>query len=488
MENIYTKFYGSDNYFQKKGQNNDAFYLSRSESVPSLSTNYHSKFPYNLPGTMPYRENENEVNRITKSDLKMRMLEEKIKKLEKDKKRILSNNYVFNPFSSSSNNEKVHLPLIYPNNYLNQRYNLLTKNANKGYRRTNRYYNMSQDMLDEEAEEEEDEDEKTKKKMKQQARNLYRRLRKEVYKPFQDDYNNYINNVNLNIQQKIENDNTLVNHSILEVQDDFNEVVKSLKDRLDEHEMMQNNNFERLKSTIQKVGGKKMDRAIKNVFEGAHYDLRKAADEDIFDDVFRSPQMIKLKMENQDRINKQMEKELRDEINYKVLMDLRQKREFEEMKHQEMVKKIKIKQEIERMENQRLLNQLQYRQMKEIQENKHDNKTVFNNLYNDVYNKANNFDFSVNGLFKMFLLKKLQESNVVPNGNGDNNQTDFKTMLANMLYNEMTGINNNNNNNINRKKKIRLKKKNNDNIINNIDDNNNENNNNNNNDNNDNTK
>ena len=76
MENIYTKFYGSDNYFQKKGQNNDAFYLSRSESVPSLSTNYHSKFPYNLPGTMPYRENENEVNRITKSDLKMRMLEQ----------------------------------------------------------------------------------------------------------------------------------------------------------------------------------------------------------------------------------------------------------------------------------------------------------------------------------------------------------------------------------------------------------------------------
>ena len=50
MENIYTKFYGSDNYFQKKGPNNDAFYLSRSESVPSLSTNYHSKFPYNLPG------------------------------------------------------------------------------------------------------------------------------------------------------------------------------------------------------------------------------------------------------------------------------------------------------------------------------------------------------------------------------------------------------------------------------------------------------
>ena len=43
--------------------------------------------------------------------------------------------------------------------------------------------------------------------------------------------------------------------------------------------------FENLKNILKKVGGIKMNRAIQNVFNGKKYDLQKAGDEDLLNEI-----------------------------------------------------------------------------------------------------------------------------------------------------------------------------------------------------------
>ena len=79
MENIYNKFIGKDNYFQKKQEQQYPLSLSRSGSMPLLSPFYAQKLPSNLTQTIPYKKRDHEG--ITSSDIKVQMLEEKLRKL-----------------------------------------------------------------------------------------------------------------------------------------------------------------------------------------------------------------------------------------------------------------------------------------------------------------------------------------------------------------------------------------------------------------------
>ena len=118
MENIYNKFIGKDNYFQKKQEQQYPLSLSRSGSMPLLSPFYAQKLPSNLTGTIPYKKRDHEG--ITSSDIKVQLLEEKLRKLEDFKNKQILNNQ---PYNNQNNN--IHLPQInyqqnlYPSNTTN---------------------------------------------------------------------------------------------------------------------------------------------------------------------------------------------------------------------------------------------------------------------------------------------------------------------------------------------------------------------------------
>ena len=498
MENIYNKFFGKDDYFQKRREKTYSFSLSRTGSMPSLMPFQANKLPSKLTGENPYKKRENGV---TSSDLKAQILEEKLRNLENMKNEQRNNqsfnpsynlqlpliNQNTNPLLLQTNNSRYNPnnPLINNNNFNNYKYIPLNNTRIKGEILSSKYKFLNQRGLLKEdyirdldsdfeqlrnkhrykikeynlknhhkhklklgnnySKEKYDEIEKEI-KMRKKAKKFHKRLQNEVYTPFQKDYENYLNNVNLNIQQQLKNDNNLIRYDINEIENNYNEIRNLLDIKLNKIEKKQKTDFENLKNIIQTCGGKKMDRAIKNVFDGTNYDLQKAGDEDLLENAFNLTEIINNKMKEQDKINNEIDKELREQINSKINLEFQKEREIEELKHQEKLKMMRLQQEKERIEKMKILNELKYKQMREEIKNK--NNMINNNYMLNNNSNNNKFDFSIENMFKLFIMKKIQKSNNLPfNFNNFNNisNMNFSDMINYMIYSKMMAETNNSN-------------------------------------------
>jgi hypothetical protein len=130
-------------------------------------------------------------------------------------------------------------------------------------------------------------------KLRNKAKKFVNKLDEEIYSPIEKDFHNYMNNVNMNIQQQLKEDNIILNEDIDKIENDFNDIKILLNEKLQNMENKQKENFEKLKNVIRKVGGRKMSKSIQNVFEGKNYDLQKAEEEYLANDIFNLPNIIR---------------------------------------------------------------------------------------------------------------------------------------------------------------------------------------------------
>ena len=489
MDNIYSKFLGIG--FQNKVENIKNYGLVRSNSMPFYSSFQARKLPSNLSEYIPYKKRK---EGFTSSDMKVQMLEEKLRKLE-DKNMQLTHSITNR---NNTNNENVHYsdiqtipkqqpiviqqPLLLSNNHLNKNINVaksyeINNEILKSRLKLNNYrglqkqdyeeQNIPNDNLYKSIFDRKKNNEATKEKerkeikrkaleklylnsgetsnlsQRKKAKKFVNKLDKEIYSPLENDFLDYINNVNKNIQKQFEEDNKLINQDIDKMEDDFNEIKNMINKKLEDMEIKQKSNFEKLKNVIKNVGGKKMSSAIENVFEGKNIDLNQAEDDYLINEVFNLPKIIKEKKLKEELNSIEKENLIRKKINEQMNYELAKKREIEELKHLERMKMLKINEEKQRRENLKNLNKLRYEVMNGNQNN-YDNYFMNDMNYMDYMSPIN---YGVNDLFKIYLVKKINDSNRGPPihfANIYNMSTD--ELLKYMLFKNM-GLNNINNNN-----------------------------------------
>ena len=227
-----------------------------------------------------------------------------------------------------------------------------------------------------------------------------------------------MNNVNMNIQQQLKEDNIILNEDIDKIENDFNNIKILLNEKLQNMENKQKENFEKLKNVIRKVGGRKMSKSIQNVFEGKNYDLQKAEEEYLANDIFNLPNIINKKMTEEELMNIEKEKRLRIKIEKEMNEEFLRKRKIEELKHKEKLKTLEIEREKERIENLKTLNMLRYQIRKENEDNYNNyinnmnNPNYMNNVNNmNQFNMAKNF--SLNDISKIFFMKQMKKKLII---------------------------------------------------------------------------
>ena len=504
MENIYEKLNRIENDIIIKEQNKFPKMLHRTSSAPLFSTFQAAKLPSCISGTVPYQKKD---EKITSSDIKVQILEERLKKLENLKSQQItsnpsllnpSNNFIqfpliqLNPIQNPLSIQSYpildsYFPLINNKNY-NDKLNNLNERQIKLYeldklkhrksinnnsynkhiemkikKEKEKFYNNLENITQIEKE----------KEMRNKYKNYYKKLQREIFTPLQDDYSNYKRRINLNIQEKLKNDNKMIKSNINEIEGNYNQIKILLNEKLHKIEKRQKIDFENLKNVLKKVGGKKMNRAIQNVFDGTNYDLQKAGDEDLLNEIGEIlPILIKEKFEKDEKMKEEIDKQLREDINRNIYIEFQKQRQIEELKHQEKLKKMKLQQKKERIENMKLLNELKFQIMRDKIKNKNiinDNNNNNNYYYKNKINNYNNYfdNFSIDNIFKLLIMKKIKKLNkkYPLNINKDLNNINMNDILNKLLYNKILGnktefndilnINNNNensnenNNNIN---------------------------------------
>ena len=520
MENLYSKFLGLG--FQNKIRNKEYKTLTKSSSMPFYSSFQARKLPTNLSGEIHFKK----INGgITSSDIKVQMLEEKLKNLEKEHNKMLN---TINENKNNNGNENntntiprsniqpyiMPLPLLLLNNNKDMnnynsnnnisRTQLLNNELQKSRLKFNKhrglqkqdYYpnflrnysnNINPDYNSIFNRPQNYESKQKEKKYKQELENLHlkkkarkfiNKLDKEIYSPIEDDFQNYINNVNKNIQQQLKEDNILLNNEIDKAENEFNEMKQMLKIKLKNMEKRQKSNFDNLINVLSKVGGNKISKAIQNIFEGKNYDLQKAEEEYLANDVFNLPNIIDKKIMEVEKSNNEKEKRIKKQIKQKMHEEYLRQREIEELKQKERLKMLEAQKEKERIDNLRNLNMLRY-EFKKEKEEKYNNyinnmnqffmrnqnlplsekyrlfymeqmKNINGNKGNIPFNISN---FTLDDILKYMLLKKMGFDNIMNNMNNMNNynfqpnNNDNYDMIMNnnrfnKLNNNMNGINN----------------------------------------------
>ena len=299
MDNIYSKFLGIG--FRNKVENIKNYGLVRSNSMPFYSSFQARKLPSNLSEYIPYKKRK---EGFTSSDMKVQMLEEKLRKLE-DKNMQLTHSITNR---NNTNNENVHYsdiqtipiqqpiviqqPLLLSNNHLNKNINVaksyeINNEILKSRLKLNNYrglqkqdyeeQNIPNDNLYKSIFDRKKNNEATKEKerkeikrkaleklylnsgetsnlsQRKKAKKFVNKLDKEIYSPLEKDFLDYINNVNKNIQKQFEEDNKLINQDIDKMEDDFNEIKNMINKKLEDMEVKQKSNFEKLKNVIKNV-------------------------------------------------------------------------------------------------------------------------------------------------------------------------------------------------------------------------------------------
>ena len=487
MESLYSRFLGLG--FQNKVKTKENYGLSKSNSMPFYQSFQARKLPTNLSREIPFKKRN---DGITSSDIKVQMLEEKIRNLENQQIQMIKS------FNENNGNTQIPVgkPEIMPipllilnnndsNNYNNnmsrthflnnelqasrlkfEKYRGLQKqdytpniaryspggnnkdyisifNRQKPYNTTKsneEKYNLQNNYINEEIKNT---------KIRNKARKFVNKLDEEIYSPIQNDFQNYMNNVNKQIQQQLKEDNIILNRDIDKMENDFNDIKIFLNEKLQNMEIKQKSNFEKLKNVIRKVGGSKMSKSIQNVFEGKNYDLQKAEEEHLVNEVFNLPNIIDKKMTEEEMMNIEREKRLRMQIEERMNEEFLRKREIEELKHQERLKMLEIEKEKERIENLKTINMLRYQIRKEKEDNYNNYINNLNNM--NRFNMSNNL--SLNDISRIFFMKKMKNMN--NNGNIPFAMENFQNMgtdeiLKYMLLKNMGFDNNMNNiNNLN---------------------------------------
>ena len=307
--------------------------------------------------------------------------------------------------------------------------------------------------------------------LKKKARKFINKLDKEIYSPIEDDFQNYINNVNKNIQQQLKEDNIILNNDIDKLENDFIEMKHFLKEKLKNMEKKQKGNFDKLIKVLRKVGGNKISKSIQNIFEGKNYDLQKAEEEYLANDVFNLPNIIEKKLIETELSNIEKEKIMKKQMEKKMEEEYERKRDIEELKQKERLKMLETQRERERIENIKNLNLLRYEMRKEKEDRYNNYINNMNQFFmrnqnlplNDKYrlfymeqmknSNGNNgnipfniFNCSLDEILRYMLLKKMGLDKVMNSMNNiyQNNYDDYNMIMNNNSSNKnMNGINNN---------------------------------------------
>ena len=402
-------------------------------SVPtnqSFNKNNNTNYPiiqnYTMPIQRPLLLLNNNQNRLTRSQI----LKDEIisSRLKLNKYRGLQKEDYFQNLAQYSNNN-INNP-NYESIFMKQRYYQTLNSQNNKYK-LKKYFleNQINDM-----------------KMRNNAKKFVNKLDEEIYSPLKEDFNDYMNNLNLNIQQQLKEDNIILNNDIDKIEQDYDDMKLLLSEKIQNLEYNQKANFEKLKNVIREAGGRKMSKAIQNVFEGKNYDLQKAEDEYLANDVFKLPKLINQKISEEENINKENEKRLMNEINKNMNIEYQRRRAIEEMNHRERIKMMKLQQEKEKIEYLKNINMLRYQMKKENEENYKNYINDINQYYNNLFAQK---QFSINDLSKLYIMKKLNNLSgdfpfKIPNVNDANADDLLKYMLyQNLQYdNTMNNINN----------------------------------------------
>ena len=487
MDSLYSRFIGVG--LQNKNSTIRNYGLSKSSSMPFYQSFQARKLPANLSVEIPFKKRK---EGITSSDIKVQMLEEKIRNLEDKQMKMIQ---TFNQNNDNKVNDE--LPDIQPNimpvpllilnnndfqNYNNsmskknainnelqksrlkfERYRGLQKqdytpnierysenNMRPNYKsifyRQNHYKTSSNPSKQNQIKVKE---EINNMKIRNNARKFVDELDREIYSPILNDFEDYMNNVNQNIQQQLNEDNILLNQDIETLENDFKEIKTTIKEKLKLMEKRQKSKFENLKNVIRNVGGRKMSKAIQNVFEGQNYDLQKAEEEYLVNDVLHLPDLINKKISEEELMNIEKEKKLQMKIEQKMNEEFERRRLIEEEKHRKRLELMEIEREKERVENLKKINMLKY----QIEKENEDNYFNYINNINKIepfYPKIVNNELSLSDISKLFFMKKIKNMNIkngvrMPFNMENINDLDTDEMLRYMLLKKM-GIDNNMNN------------------------------------------
>ena len=483
MDSIYSKFLGVG---FKNNNNREYNGLQKSSSMPYLPIFEARKLPANLAGNTYYKK---EPGKITSSDIKVQMLEEKLRNLESRQINSVPTNQSFNKNNNTNYPiiQNYTMPIQRPLLLLNNNQNRLTRsqilkdeiissrlklNKYRGLQKEDYFQNLAQYSNNNinnpnyesifmkqryyQTLNSQNNKYKLKKyflenqindmKMRNNAKKFVNKLDEEIYSPLKEDFNDYMNNLNLNIQQQLKEDNIILNNDIDKIEQDYDDMKLLLSEKIQNLEYNQKANFEKLKNVIREAGGRKMSKAIQNVFEGKNYDLQKAEDEYLANDVFKLPKLINQKISEEENINKENEKRLMNEINKNMNIEYQRRRAIEEMNHRERIKMMKLQQEKEKIEYLKNINMLRYQMKKENEENYKNYINDINQYYNNLFAQK---QFSINDLSKLYIMKKLNNLSgdfpfKIPNVNDANADDLLKYMLyQNLQYdNTMNNINN----------------------------------------------
>ena len=364
-------------------------YLGRSNSLPIFKV-YGNR--YKKPIVSP------EV-------LKMQMMEERLRQLEKQKKEQneqlnalmlyqmeqnrLNKNYNPNALLLSANN--IFPPLGYRLTNIkkeNGGYNPNEQNKVYIIKKNNRDLYKKQKLKEYKRNIDELRDLLEKERMK---RRINSNMRLKVYNPIKNDINNLMNEMNYNFQKKIESDNKRMNENISEVQNNYDEIKYLLNNKMDKLELKQKMDFQNLRNEL-------LNTTSQNQLEKRNYD----------------------KIQYETELNNYLEEQFRNQ------------RELDNIRHQRELDEIRRRHEIEDIENKKIMEDLRYKNMKKSILNQ---RSRMNNIPQIIqqpppmfqypmpfmypmpipgYNNNGNNNGPSDELFKLFMMKQLFGEEMFP--------------------------------------------------------------------------
>ena len=423
MDSVYTKF-----LVGKSKYNNN---FRRSGSVPLFNLGNEAG---RLPSCLTYNSNNNDKPFVTSDVLKIQMMEDRLKNLEKKKQEqndqinaLMSYQMNQNRLNKSNSSgmmipvspqpnallltaNNVLQPLNYMNN-LNRYYDMqnlngtydnnrlpykASKTDNDLYRKHKKLYkNYKKDFNEIKSYFDSNKiDEK-----------INKNLKNKIYLPIKHEINNIMEEINYNIQKKMENDNNVINSNINAVERNYDEIKYLLEDKIGKMELKQKIDFENLKNELQNsaIIRENQEKILNN-------------------------NLLKMKMREQEDQRKNEEKEelFKSEINEHINEEVRKQRELDEMKHQKELDELRRKHEIEDLENQKMVEELKFQKMrdgllkKKYKVHRHQPQSMvqpmvqpmiqqmpFPLLYPMPNNNGGSDNKTSDELFKLFMMKSL---------------------------------------------------------------------------------
>ena len=428
MDSVYSKFFTGNSRYNN---------LSRSGSLPLFNTRYEGG---RLPSCLTYNDYNRDKPFASPEILKMQMMEERLKELEKQKYQqndqinaLMS--YQMNQNRLNKSNSAILLPVnqqptllltgnsvLQPLNYannLNRYYDIQRyQDMNNPFNRTlNGVYDYKHRKKTHSVSETEKElYRKHRKLQKSYLKNMEamkdyidkgkidekinKNLHKKIYLPIKNDINNFMEEINYNLQKKMENDNNIVNSNINAVQSNYDEIKYLLEDKINKMELKQKMDFENLKHQLHQTA--------KN----------KEKENNILNNELLQMRMMELENKNKSRKKEQL---LELELNGQISEEVRKQRELDEMKHQKELDALRRKHEIEDLENKKYIEELRFQKMK-------------NNIMKQKYKKQ-----SQPQVYPMIQQMPLPFIYPMPssNNNGNNNKTGdelFKLFMMKSIF------------------------------------------------------